>query len=568
MRLSTTLGAILAHQVLALDGEAWNDGYLKMDAVKYRGNTWKDAQVGAEPRLLKRSTDDTAEFVLTNANTFYRVEMEVGSEKETMSVLVDTGSSDLWVVGSNNSLCSSSTSGSKRVADSWIRNLNEEDEEDDDDTANKEVKAASVTASTTTASNGKGLIGDLFGTTSSSASSSSATLDCSEYGTFDESDSTSFQSNGTSFYIKYADSTYAKGWWGTDSLLINGITVKDMSIAVCDETDNNLGVMGIGLKGLEATYGGSASTTQTSMYEYENLPYKLKSSGIIKSASYSIYLNGTDSSSASVLFGGVDHDKYTGELTTFPIINTLTSYGYTTAIKIEITLNKLIAGSYSNDEQVTIATGSAAALLDTGTTLTYVPSDVLSEIQTLISMEYSSSVGYYMKCSDGDNYFLTWEFQGRQFRIAFSSFLIELETNSGVSSYCYVGLQDSGDDSFTLGDSFLRNVYFVTDMDNGVVGLGVANLNSTTEDIEAIDDSIPSGVEAASYSETWGETATQLSTQAISSQTITSMGNSSGDSESSDSTGSTASKDSAASVRSSMIDIAIALSVVFVVTMI
>jgi len=553
-----TLLSLVLSGCLALPAPAGSPGFLKIDAYKYRGSSLEDAELGAEPYMLqKRNSDGSLEMTLMNEETYYQAEIELGSSKQKIGVLVDTGSSDLWVISSNNTGCDSSDSGGssevsanggysteyetesevyggggyystmmseiggmgggsftttmifKGIAPSQIRNLN----------------AVSNSSNVAMMKENKDTSGTSTQNSANAAMSSDdpqSTLGCNSEGTFDTTESSSFKSNGTSFSIEYADSTFAKGTWGYDTVVINNQAVKDLSFAVCDDTDNKLGVLGIGLMGLETTYGGSNSDSVSNMYMYENLPAKLKSDGITKSISYSIYLNDTSSSKASVLFGAVDHNKYQGTLNLFPIINSVASYGYKNPIRMEITLSSFTVGSYAKNEEVKIAQGEAAALLDTGTTLTYIPSSILKKLVNAVSAKYNSDIGYYMKCSDGDNYYVTLTFQGVDFRFSLSSFMISLSTTEGsTSSYCVIGFRSSDDNSFTLGDTFLRNVYFAADLENYQIGMAIANFDSDTEEIELIESSIPSAKSVASWSATYGQSATVLSTIAASTKTVT-----------------------------------------------
>lgn len=537
-----------------------NDGYVKLNARKLRGSSYSNAAVGAEARFIqKRDSNGNLEMVLSNQDTFYQAELQLGSNKQKVGVLVDTGSSDLWVISSNNTGCSSNSgsnsgSGNTKTAGGYAssqeygteyeteteygtsdngfydtmselesqlatmtnwKGISKNHIQDLNALANNNLKPTRVQE--------KGLISDILNGKSSTLAPQ-ATLSCNADGSFDESKSSTFKSNDTEFSITYADDTFAKGTWGHDTVVINGVSVSDLSMAVCDNTDNKLGVLGIGLAGLETTYGGSDSASSTSdLYQYENLPLKLKTLGIIKSAMYSVYLNDTDASQASVLFGAVDQDKYEGDLNLFPIINSVASYGYKNPIRIEITLSSLTVGSYSRKAQVKIASGAAAALLDTGTTLTYVPSSVLKSIINLLQPQYNSNVGYYMQCSEGSTHYITFNFQGVDFRLPLSTFMVPLTTTSGgSSSYCMLGFQSSGDASFTLGDSFLRNVYFAVDLAHYQVGMALAKLNSTSESIKVVSDTIPSVKSASGWSSTYGlSSETALSTMAYSTESVT-----------------------------------------------
>ncbi|GMM32347.1 aspartyl protease [Martiniozyma asiatica (nom. inval.)] len=464
-------------------------GYFAIEAKKYRGSSLKDAHPGAKPALVVRE-DSNGNYLsvgLSNEQTFYLTNLEIGSTSQKVGVLVDTGSSDLWVVANNNTYCESGTTGSLRKgrALSDIFDKSEGDKNADVDVVNNNSSS-------------------LF----QSKASSSNMIDCSVYGTFDESQSDTFSSNGTSFSITYADGTFANGIWGYDHVTIGGTQLNGLSFAVCDDTDNNMGVLGIGLAGLETTFSGSTSSNS---YKYENLPMRLKSLGITDSVSYSVHLNDTTSDDATILFGAVDHKRYTGDLVTVPIINSLQNKGYSSPIQLEVTLNSVTFADSSNSSEVLLASGAAAALLDTGTTLTYIPSTLLTQIISSLNVQYSSSVGYYvMKCTEGQDLSLIFDFQGQKINVPFESFLVSLVTTSGsTSSYCMVGLQSSGDSGFTLGDSFLRYAYMVADLDNLEISLAQAAHNVDGNDIEVISSSVPSAVSASS-SNTYGASATIL----------------------------------------------------------
>lgn len=514
--------ASLAHPVVVPDGaetdrdcgsssnNSSSQHFLKMTAQKLRGSTFQNAVIGAEPYFLEKrdsSGDGYVSVELLNENTFYLTEIEVGNPVQKVGVLVDTGSSDLWVVATNNTYCESGTGGpltSKARAVNDIFDRSKASAADSVAAVNGTTEDAVDVAS----------IEELQNKASSSGSGTS--INCSTYGTFDPADSETFHSNNTAFSITYADGTFAKGTWGYDDVILNGANVTNLSLAVCDNADNAMGILGIGLSGLETTYSGSSSVSgsSSSSYKYENLPLKLKSLGLIEQVAYSVYLNDSSADSANILFGAVDHNKYTGDMYALPIVNTLESKRYDEALELDITLNSVTLVDKSSSTQANVGSGAAAALLDTGTTLTYVPQNVLSAILSNIDAQYSSSTGYYvMKCSAADDLYLVFNFQGLDITIDFSSFLVSLVTTTGSSSeYCMVGLQSSDTATFTLGDSFLRNVYMVADLDNLEIGLAIANHDSNDEDIEVLSEGIPSAVTPAT-SLTWGAQSTTLAVQ-------------------------------------------------------
>ncbi|KAG7926466.1 hypothetical protein KL925_003516 [Ogataea polymorpha] len=483
--------------------------YVKLEASVLRGATYKESQKGAKPFMLeKRADDGSVTMELQNAQSFYQVEIEIGSDKQKVGVLIDTGSSDLWVTNSNNTYCSSSSS--KKMKRDGSRNVLRKGRDLSDlynfNSPNEDNNAKALLSGWGDLTTAETVTQDETQT----ALAAQATVDCSQYGTFDPSTSDSFHNNGTKFEISYADSTFARGTWGYDDVTFSGVTVNDLSLAVADETDSATGVFGIGFRELETTYSGGGPEH----YIYDNLPYKLVDQGLIGRASYSIYMNSSDSSTASILFGAVDQSKYTGDLGLLPIINTVASYGYEKPIKLQITLSAITLTN-SKGQQVSIGSGAAAALLDTGTTLTYAPNEVVEKLAETLDFVYSSSVGAYVaRCDDVESYAVNFDFQGKVIEAPLSSFLIALQTNSGVvSSYCALGIFSSGDETITLGDSFMRNAYIVADLEGYQIAIGNVNLNPGDEQIEIISgDSIPSASSVSDYSNTWGASATALDT--------------------------------------------------------
>ncbi|GME79991.1 unnamed protein product [Ambrosiozyma monospora] len=525
------------------DDHNGNPGYFKLSGRKSRGDSFKDSNPLHEAHMLqKRDDDGTVSFRLANQQTFYSVDIQVGSNQDEVVVLVDTGSADFWVMNSNNSYCSSTrgrsidsaaavgVSSQKRINKSQLRNFNEYISNSGSETSGKNAEVNAANANTDNVNNkdvDQTTVTQIVFPTDPSDSSAAnnenpidnqsntdtsflarPTLDCSTYGTFDPTNSDTFHNNNTGFGITYADQTFANGTWGYDNVIINGITISDLSLAVADHTDSSMGVLGISFGSLQTTYSGSGSNYYNA-YTYENLPLKLKSAGMINKVTYSIYLNDSSSGNANILFGGVDHSKYAGQLTLLPIVNSLNSYGYSSPTHIEVTLNSVIIGDTRKQHQMEIASGAALALLDTGTTLTYIPDNLLSIIVEVLSLEVNSQTGYYtMDCSAGIDYFLTFNFQGFEIQIPLSSFLLDLTTYSGYrSSTCQLGLMSSGDNGVLLGDSFLRNMYLVVDLEDNVVAMAPANFGSYVEDIDPISGNggIPSAVSAASYGATRGD---------------------------------------------------------------
>ncbi|GME92628.1 unnamed protein product [Ambrosiozyma monospora] len=389
----------------------------------------------------------------THPHPIYTLNLTIGSNNQPVTLLVDTGSSDLWVVNSNNSWCSETSQGKGEYSDDDLDSEGYENELDH---------------------------------------TRGYSHDCSVFGTFSPTDSDTWKATPDLFSIMYGGGSWANGTWGQDTITIEGVEINDVYIAQSDESNQNYGILGIGYQKNEATNGGF---TDEPDFIYDNLPITMKNQGLIHKNTYSIYLDEiSDTDSAVLLFGAIDHSKYTGDLMLFPVASNSTS--------LTIYLDGIYMGD--GDSNVTIATGPARALLDTGAPMTTFPDDVMDAISDQIgaysTTDAANYTTYFAECSSLEDQSFTFDFMGYNLTIPLSKFVVE---KSG--SNCTLGLNagglDSADGGFCIfGDTFLSNVYFVVDLDDNEMALGLANTECTCEDIEVITDTIPSATQAPNYS--------------------------------------------------------------------
>ncbi|WEJ95731.1 Candidapepsin-7 [Yamadazyma tenuis] len=337
-------------------------------------------------------------------------------------------------------------------------------------------------------------------------SSNGGSMDCSTYGTYSEDNSTTFESNNSDFSISYLDQTFAKGTWGQDTVeLTDDLVIEGANFAVADSTDSNVGVLGIAYTQLE-----SADTV------YDNLPVQMKQQGFIKKVAYSMYLTSAERNTGSVLFGAIDHAKYTGDLVSFDVVPkngqnvylqitlsniqvTLVSNSTESSSVVPTTLASSVTSSTSphptiaavlKKREATIDTQDVDALFDSGTTLTYFSQDVLDSILAAIdpSAEYNSNIGgYQVPCSlrqEGNKF--TYNFDGkREIDVPLSDMVMEVGQNGTTGQIiCMLGIV-SGDTTI-LGDNFMRHCYSVFDLEDNTVSIAQMNYDDINEDIEII----------------------------------------------------------------------------------
>ncbi|OBA28449.1 peptidase A1, partial [Hanseniaspora valbyensis NRRL Y-1626] len=387
-------------------------------------------------------TSDTLKFVIDNEQSYYSVDLIMGSNNQELSVLLDTGSSDLWVLGATSD---------------------------------------NVTA---------------------------FEANCETFGVFTPSDSITFEKNHTDaeFFIQYGDGTFAEGYWGSDQLTINGVAVDGLLFGVANMS-NSSNVLGISFPYLESSYQSSSSDSFT----YSNLPQLLKDTGLIQKVVYSLFLNSLEASSGDLLFGALDTSKYTGSLYTIPLINIYSAY-YSNPIEFDITLQ---GSGYvsSSGKTTTFSTQYLPALLDSGTTLLYLPTTLATIFASAVGAKWDTSLQYFtMSCpstSTADNAAYVFQFGGINYYVPLANYILE----TSDSSICVLGIQPQSSQYCILGDNTLSALYIVYDLEDYEVAIAQANYAGATDsDIKEITSTIPGATSAPSYSSTWTATVSTITT--------------------------------------------------------
>lgn len=475
---------------------------VKLDFTVLRGSSKNDARPNRQARLVKRATNDgSALMELENQQSYYSCDLYIGSNGQKSTVLVDTGSSDLWIMDTDMT-CYAQLQSSKRDFSTFYRvldfpalnNLKIDKESNDKDSSKRADSCEGFACLSSLLNSLGGGTATRYGTQTATATAAAGANSCTKMGSFETRDSDSFKVNNSApaFSIQYADGTSAQGFWGHDQVGFNGHNVSSLSFATVNETDSTFGVLGIGLAGLETTYSSNYGDRP---YTYENLPIRMRREGIIDKIAYSLYLNKQDASSGSLLFGAVDHAKYTGTLQTIPVVNIYLSY-YSLPIRLDVVLDSIIFESSS--QNITVTSVAIPALLDSGTTLTYLPTSVLSRFTSTLGASYSSaSQMYQVNCKyNSDSLFAIFNFSGIEIKVPLSDMILK----SG--SQCYLGVLEqslSGYKYAILGDNFLRNAYIVYNLED--LEILMAQVNYTDEEnIEIVSLAVPLAVKAPGYS--------------------------------------------------------------------
>jgi hypothetical protein len=213
-------------------------------------------------------------------------------------------------------------------------------------------------------------------TNAASSDLCSSSNQCRASGTFDANSSSTYKYVNSDFYIKYADSSYAIGDYAKDTLHIGGSDISGVQFGIGYNSSSAQGILGVGYETNEAAISIDGKT-------YPNLPSLLVSSGKINSAAYSLWLNDYDANEGSILFGGVDSDKFHGDLATLPIIKEDGVYQ-----EFIIGLSSLTAGGQS-----IFKNNPMPVLLDSGSSLSYLPDSYAQALYSIFNAQYDSQSG-------------------------------------------------------------------------------------------------------------------------------------------------------------------------------
>jgi hypothetical protein len=301
------------------------------------------------------------------------------------------------------------------------------------------------------------------------------------FGTYnaDASSSVHVYDNLPEFQIEYVDGTQISGTYISDVLNIGSTKLTNMTMAAALKLNTaGIGIMGIG-------FDFSESGAELYNFTYPNVIDVLQSEGFINTRAYSLWLDDAAANTGSILFGGVDTDKYHGNLVGLPIqpdsrTNQIESFSVAwTGLSVH--------GSGNN---VDMSPGSpTAAILDSGSTDLLLPDEIASRIFNGVGALIDQTYGAVVPCKIGNDD-LTFSFTfggqgGATVNVPLSELVLPIFTANGGSptlqngdTACTFGIGAAGQNPIILGDTFLRSAYVVYDLENKMIGLAQTNINA------------------------------------------------------------------------------------------
>ncbi|CAO0801695.1 unnamed protein product [Mucor circinelloides] len=371
---------------------------------------------------------------------------------------------------------------------------------------------------------------------------------------FNHQKSTSFKPLSQQLDISYGVGS-AKGTYATETLTLgsaDGVALSNFTVGLVSNTNNILmasqaedgdsapsnGIFGLGYPNLSMKTGEKPGHFVMGLYQAKTISEPI----------FSIFLNSQSAygNTGEMLMGGIDSSKFTGQMQYAPVI----SYDVSTYV-ISPNLGANITSKEANSQEshlywavpgqgVETSSGYKhnsktlqGFIMDTGTTLTYVPpsvakSIVMSVTQNAKTTQLDAINGVYrVSCSTakqtGSVSFListspaTTSTSPISVQVPISDLVIPLDDarTAATSKSCMfgiapspVGLDLTSGETWILGESTLRSLYTVYDLKENRVGFAkLANGNSTNATGTANDAMTTPVSNSKSSSSSTGSTA-------------------------------------------------------------
>ncbi|XP_025142247.1 pregnancy-associated glycoprotein 1-like [Bubalus bubalis] len=262
--------------------------------------------------------------------------------------------------------------------------------------------------------------------------------------------SSTFRHTQKVFNIKYSTGRM-KGLLVYDTVRIGDLVSTDQPFCISLAEVGFDGIPFDGILGLN--YPNMSFTGAIPIFD------NLKNEGAISEPVFAFYLSKDKREGSVVMFGGVDHRYYKGELNWVPLIQ---AGGWSVHMDRISMKRKIIACS-----------GGCEALVDTGTALIKGPRRLVNNIQKLIGATPRGSK-HYVSCSVVNTLpSIIFTINGINYPVPARAYILK-----DSRSHCYTTFKENtvrtSRETWILGDVFLRLYFSVFDRGNDRIGLARA----------------------------------------------------------------------------------------------
>ncbi len=224
---------------------------------------------------------------------------------------------------------------------------------------------------------------------------------------------------------------------------------------------------------------------------YPNVPQYMADNGLTKSNAYSLWLDDLEANTGSILFGGVDTDKFHGTLGTLPIQKALGAF-----TEFVITLSG-VSSTVNGKTQTFSQDLPIPVLLDSGSSLIYLPNDLINALYGAWNVQYDNQQQVaIVDCNLANSQdTVDFTFSSPKISVPASELVIPAGTDQLGNTICIFGISPADGTTPVLGDTFIRSAYVVYDLSNDEISLAQTNFNATTSHVLEIgtgNNAVPS----------------------------------------------------------------------------
>ncbi|KAJ6780024.1 hypothetical protein PWT90_08965 [Aphanocladium album] len=322
---------------------------------------------------------------------------------------------------------------------------------------------------------------DLWVNTPTSSLCKTSNEVCGESGIYSANSSATYEYLNSRFNISYVDGSSANGDYATDVFKFENIDIEKFQFGIGYTSNSPQGILGIGYPQNEVQAARSGQSP------YDNLPARLLADRRITTNAYSIWLDEINSTTGTVMFGGVDKSQYHGNLVTVPVQKVGSSFR-----EFFITMTGLNVGSNSVANDMALA-----VLLDTGSSLTYLPDELADSVFKAVNATWLENQQLaVIPCESGESdATVTFHFsKPASISVPLNELVLPIISENGRHprlsdgrTACLFGIFPSADGTRVLGDTFLRSAYVVYDITNNEVSLAQSNFDAKPEGSNVVE---------------------------------------------------------------------------------
>lgn len=288
------------------------------------------------------------------------------------------------------------------------------------------------------------------------------------------------QIQNENFNISYADLEYLNGIIGTDTVVIAGIEVSKQEIGLATLAGWNgdgitSGLAGLAYPSITSAYAGTNPKADDFNSTSSHMPYSpiINTIFFVENLTDPVFSLSLSRSPANESFGGYLTIGGIPDIT-LSTINASSTFATTPILEIEGQFSPTVAQYifYAIEVDAIVfnryETDPLQVIVDSGTTLNYLPSDVAEVFNNLFEppAEFAEELGVYIVACNAKPPSLSVVIDGQSFRHN----PVDLIFDEGLGgNICVSGVQDGGvlgAGVFILGDVFLKNVLAVFDVGN------------------------------------------------------------------------------------------------------